>query len=152
MPRTAQSAMIHILEGNPNNKTKKELYRRQKNEAKLAVSNKSILAPPWLSTGAKNEFNRIKVLFETTDILTEADINILAIYCDTLMDYKSFKAQVKKHGIMIGGKINPAIREKQKSAELLNKLANQLGLTPTARASMAINLGSRGESSDDEEF
>lgn len=109
MPRTAQSAMIHILEGNPNNKTKKELYRRQKNESKLSVSNKSILAPPWLSTGAKNEFNRIKVLFEATDILTEADINILAIYCDTLMDYKSFKAQVKKHGIMIGGKINPQL-------------------------------------------
>lgn len=152
MPRTAQSAMIHILEGNPNNKTKKELYRRQNNEAKLAVSNKNIVAPPWLSTGAKNEFNRIKDLFETTNILTEADINILATYCDTLMDYKSFKAQVKKHGIMMDGKINPAIRQKQKSAELLNKLGNQLGLSPTARASMAISLEDQGESKDDEEF
>lgn len=35
MPRKAQSAALHILNGNPNNKAKKELRKRAKNEKKL---------------------------------------------------------------------------------------------------------------------
>lgn len=152
MPRSAQSAMLHILEGNPNNKTKKELSKRKNNEKKLAVSAENVDPPSWLSTGAKKEFNRIKVLFSNTQLLTEADIVTLSIYCDTLMDYKACNVQIKKHGRMVEGRVNPFLKEKQKLADLLNKYANQIGLTPAARASLAINLNEdSGDDSDDGE-
>lgn len=34
MPRKAQSAALHILNGNPNNKAKKELRKREKKRKK----------------------------------------------------------------------------------------------------------------------
>lgn len=150
VPQKAKSVALHLMEGNPNNKTKKELYKRQKNEKKLAISAAHIDPPTWLSTGAKNEFNRLKKLLAPTEILTDADINLLAIYCDTLMDYKACNAEVKKHGRSVQEKPNPFWREKQKLAPLLQKLGNELGLSPSARASLAINMTE--ETTDDDDF
>lgn len=150
MPQNAKSAMLHIIEGNPNNKTKAELSRRKNNEERLKGSANNIDPPSWLNTGAKKEFLRITELFKPTEVLTEADINVLAIYCDTLMDYKSYNTQIKKHGRFPKGRVNPAIREKQKTADLLNKYANQLGLTPSARASMAIGMKDSDNDNDDD--
>ena len=74
MPRTAQSAMLHLIEGNPNNKTKKELHKRIKNEQEMAVSAKNMKAPEWLSTGAKKEFKRIVELFKGTSFCVRVQI------------------------------------------------------------------------------
>ena len=52
MPRMAQSAYLQVLNGNPNNKTKKELNKRLKNEKKLSVSADNMKPPAWLTTGA----------------------------------------------------------------------------------------------------
>ncbi|MFT8392388.1 MAG: phage terminase small subunit P27 family [Liquorilactobacillus ghanensis] len=151
MPRTAQSAMIHLLQGNPNNKTKKELSKRLKNEKSLELSSDNLIAPSWLDTGAKKEFNRIISIFSKTKLLTDADTNLLAIYCDTLSDYKSCNRQIKKLGRTVGGKVNPFVREKRNLADLLDKYARQLGLTPAARASLAIRMNPDG-GDDDEDF
>lgn len=51
MPQNAKSAMLHIIEGNPNNKTKAELSRRKNNEERLKVSANNIDPPSWLNTG-----------------------------------------------------------------------------------------------------
>jgi len=55
---------------------------------------------------------------------------------------------------MMKGRVNPFIREKRNSAQLLDKLANELGLTPGSRASLAINMpdDGSGEGDDDDEF
>lgn len=152
MPQNAKSAMIHLYEGNPNNINKKELSRRAKNEQKLAISSANIKPPDWLTKSGESEFKRIVLLFEPTEILTEADINLLAVYCDTLVDYQAYITQIKKHGRLVKGKLNPFIHEKQKTAELLNKYANQIGLTPSARASLAINMNQSGDDDDEEDF
>lgn len=153
MPRTAQSAMIHILEGNPNNKTKKELSKRLKNEKSLELSSDNIVPPSWLDSGAKKEFKRIVLIFSKSKLLTDADINLLAIYCDTLSDYKSCNTQIKKRGRMVKGRVNPFVREKRSLADLLDKYARQLGLTPAARASLAINMNDdSGGGDDDDDF
>jgi len=152
MPQRAKSAALHLLEGNPNNKTKKELHKRQKNEQKLTISAENITAPSWLSSGGKTEFERIKSLFDPAHLLTDADVNLLAIYCDTLMDYKGCIAEVKKRGRSIQGKPNPFWREKQKLAPLLQKLGSELGLSPSARASLAINMEDDSPGDDDDDF
>lgn len=152
MPRQAQSAMLSILNGNPNNKTKKELHKRIKNEKKLSVSAKDVVPPSWLSTGAKNEFKRIVKLFSDTELLNEADIAELAMYSDLLMEYKSCNARLKKHGREKAGKPSPDIRLKMQLAQQVDKLAKNLGLTPTARASMAIHANDDKGVDDDDDF
>lgn len=151
MPRTAQSAYMQMLEGNPNNKTKKELSKRVKNEQKLAVSAENMIAPTWLSTGAKKEFKRIVDLFKNAEILNEADIGELAIYCDALDDYKALGRLIKKNGRSANGDVSPFLKEKRQLLDKLDKLARSLGLTPAARASLAISLKSEDSGGDEDE-
>ncbi|MCP8859448.1 phage terminase small subunit P27 family [Latilactobacillus curvatus] len=151
MPRTAKSAMLHIMEGNPNNKTKKELQKRQKNELKMKLSADNLVPPKWLNESAAKRFTEITQIMAPTGILSDSDVDTLAIYCDTLADYKSHKNKVKQLGMFKDGKVNPFVREKRNTAILLNRYANELGLTPSARASMAIHM-SDDEDGDEDDF
>ncbi|WP_125711759.1 phage terminase small subunit P27 family [Companilactobacillus kedongensis] len=149
MPQNAKSALIHIYEGNPNNKSKKELYKRKNNEEKLSLPNDDLNPPTWLTATGAKEFNRIVSMMEPTKLLTNGDVNTLALYCDTLADYRSYSRKIKQKGVMMKGRVNPFIREKRNAAQLLDKLANELGLTPGSRASLAINMDS-GEDEDED--
>lgn len=150
MPRQAQSAYLQILNGNPNNKTKKELSKRTKNEKRMAFSSENMTPPAWLSSGAKKEFQRIITLFDESKLLNEADITELAMYCDLLSEYKSCNTRLKKNGRSQEGKPNPDLRMKLQLSQQIDKLAKNLGLTPAARASMAINLDEIEEDGEDD--
>ena len=153
MPRTAKSAALHLYEGNPNNITKKELFKRQKNETKLKVSSANVDPPSWLNATAHKEFKRITKLMAASDVLTEADIGILALYCDTYADYLSYRRQIKANGMQSAGILNAFVREKRNAAQLLDKLGNELGLSPGSRASLAIHMDDDGgKNDDDDEF
>lgn len=151
MPRQAQSAYLQILNGNPNNITKKELSKRTKNEKRMLFSTENMEPPVWLSTGAKKEFNRIVNLFVESKLLNEADITELAMYCDLLSEYKACNTRLKKNGRSLDGKPNPDLRMKLQLSQQIDKLAKNLGLTPSARASMAISLDEVDNGSEDEE-
>lgn len=150
MPRQAQSAYLQMLNGNPNNKTKKELAKRTKNEKRMEVSNENMTPPAWLSTGAKKEFNRIVDLFKKNKLLNEADITELAMYCDLLSEYRACNTRLKKNGRSVDGKPSPDVRMKLQLSQQIDKLAKNLGLTPSARASMAINLDEIEEDDEDD--
>lgn len=150
MPRQAQSAYLQMLNGNPNNKTKKELAKRTKNEKRMEVSNENMTPPAWLSTGAKKEFNRIVDLFKENKLLNEADITELAMYCDLLSEYRACNTRLKKNGRSVDGKPSPDVRMKLQLSQQIDKLAKNLGLTPSARASMAINLDEIEEDDEDD--
>lgn len=139
-----------MLNGNPNNKTKKELAKRTKNEKRMEVSNENMTPPAWLSTGAKKEFNRIVALFSDNKLLNEADITELAMYCDLLSEYRACNTRLKKNGRSVDGKPSPDVRMKLQLAQQIDKLAKNLGLTPSARASMAINLDEIEEDDEDD--
>lgn len=151
MPQTAKSALSHIIEGNPNNKTKKELFKRKKNEEKLTLTRDNLNPPLWLSKTGIKEFNRIVELMDKTQLLTDGDTNTLALYCDTLADYQSYSRKIRQMGMLVNDKANPFIREKRNAAQLLDKLSNELGLTPGSRNSLAIGMQD-DENDDDDEF
>jgi len=152
LPQNAKSALLHVLEGNPNNKTKKELHKRQKNEEKLSLPRDKLEPPTWLTATGAKEFKRIVEVMEPTQLLTNGDVNTLALYCDTLADYHSFDRKIKQKGFMMKGRVNPFIREKRNSAQLLDKLAGELGMTPGSRASLAISMPAEidGDDNNDE--
>jgi len=133
---------------------KKSDRSNKKNEDKLTLPRDKLIPPSWLTATGSKEFNRIVEMMEPTQLLTNGDVNTLALYCDTLADYHSFDRKIKQKGYMMKGRVNPFIREKRNSAQLLDKLANELGLTPGSRASLAINMpdDGGGEVDDDDEF
>lgn len=150
VPQTAKSSYLHILEGNPNHKTKAELHRREKNEKALTVSADHIEPPAWLSTGAKKEFRRVRDLFKETTLLNEADIQTLAMYADLCMEYKACQTRLKKNGRSNDGKPSPDIRLKLQISQQIAKCAKDLGLNPAARASLAINMTDDKKDDDDD--
>lgn len=152
MPQTAKNVLQLVATGNYNHKTKDELKRRAKNEAKLSVSAEHMDPPAFLSSGGKTMFRNVVKLFKDTDLLNEADIMEIARYCDLTMEYKSCNARLKREGRTIKGKINPDLRMKLQISAEMDKLAKNLGLNPAARASLAINMSDDKDKEDDDEF
>lgn len=146
----AKSAKLTLLEGNTSRYTKAELERRIENEEKLKMRSDNIVAPNWLSADAKKEFNRLAELLLECEIITEADINILALYCDALSEYKLCKKMIKQLGALVDGKINPFYVRKEKAFVQLKSAGSELGLSPSARAKLAINMNN--EEDDDDDF
>lgn len=150
MPQNAKSAYIHLLEGNPNNKTKKELNKRLKNEEKMKLSDDQLVAPSWLSTSGKKVFKQVVEIMKPTKLLNNADLYTIAMFSDAVDDYIKCCKQIKKNGFMIKGKVNPFIKQKQAYSTIIKRYGNDLGLSPAARASLSIHIDDGKENTDDE--
>ena len=101
MPRPAKSAALQLIQGNPNKKNTKELAARAKHEKKLKMRSENIKPPTWLDKVAKKEFKRIAALLSEVEIMTEADISMLAAYCNAYSQYISITKIIEEDGIMI---------------------------------------------------
>lgn len=140
MPRKAISATLQLLEGNPNNKTKKELRKRIKNEKRLNFGIDKLKPPKWLSAKAKKVFKMIVDMYKDTSFLSNADYVTLCQYCDWYSEYMACNTRLKGHGRTQKGKPTGDMQLKLKISQELLRLGKELGLTPAARASLAIHL------------
>jgi P27 family predicted phage terminase small subunit len=157
MPMPAKSARLFAIDGNAAHKTKKELNKRIEAEEKMKIHSDNIHAPTWLSKTAQKEFNRLAALLVEVEIMTEADINHLALYCDAYDKYICYDRQIKRTGYWIAGKNedkpNPFINKKSQAAAQMRAFATDLGLSPAARAKLAIrNTDSKPGDDEDEDF
>lgn len=154
MPRKAKSALLQIVEGNPNNKPKKELAKRAKNEKKLNFGTKNLVPPKWLSAGAKKVFKQIVSLYSDTTFLNDADLVTLTQYCDWYSEYLACNRRLQKNGRSLDGKPSGDLRLKLQISAELDRLARELGLTPASRSSLAIRLSDddSDQSDEDDEF
>ncbi|MBC1615318.1 phage terminase small subunit P27 family [Listeria booriae] len=150
MPTPAKSIRLQIVDGNKNHRTKDEIEKRMKNEDRLKMSADNIEPPPWLDKTAKAEFNRIKALLLEIELINDADVLHLALYCDSYSQYLSYKRQVKKKGMWVSGKPNPFILRMKDAAIQMRSFGADLGLSPAARAKLAINLNGDDADEDDD--
>lgn len=143
MGRPAKSIKIQLLEGNVNNKTRKEINNRAKAEEKFdVVSNDKIVPPINMGEDSKKVFKRIVKTLKPVGILNEADIDLLTMYSDTLVIYNQVMDQIALEGVVDPQTGNPSkfIKERNTLAELLKKLGDKMGLSPQARASIANTI------------
>ena len=152
MPRNAQSAYMQVLNGNPNKRTKKQLKKRIKQEEKLQVSAQDMDIPISADAGVKKEYNRILKVFKNSDLFNEADVTTLARYADLWGEYVAANRRLKKNGKYHDGKLDPDLGFKLKLSAELDKLAKELGLTPAARASLAISKKDDEPDKSDDDF
>lgn len=150
MPTPAKPAKLQLLQGNPAKKNVAELKRRAEQEEKMKMSADHVNPPSWLDKTAQKEFKRVADLLLEVELINDADVTHLALYCDAYSQYLSFKRQVKQKGMWVDGKPNPFILRMKDAAAQMRSFASDLGLSPSARARLAINL--EGGDGDDDDF
>lgn len=147
MGRNAKPIHLHLLEGNKNRLTKKQIEQRLEAEQRLKPKSDKIKPPTWLDATAKKEFKRIASELMELDLLTNIDVNALAAYCDAYSDYVKCTQIIQEEGLMVEytnkaaetNKVpHPLLTKKKQLYEQMRSIASEFGLTPAARAKIAI--------------
>src|SRR5690606_2901432 len=147
MPRKAMPIALHLIDGNKNRLTKAEIEARKAAEERLRPKADKVKPPSWLSKEAKKVFKQIAKELEHTKLITNVDIHALALWCDAYVDYINCTKIIKEEGLMVEytnkaaetNKVaHPLMTKKKQLAEQMRALASEFGLTPAARAKLAI--------------
>lgn len=147
MGRNAKPIHLHLLQGNKSRLTKKEIEKRVEVENKLKPKKDKVKPPKWLDSIAKKEFKRIAEELMELDLLTNIDVNALAAYCDAYSDYIKCTQIIREEGLMVEytnkaaetNKVpHPLLTKKKQLHEQMKSLASEFGLTPVARAKIAL--------------
>jgi P27 family predicted phage terminase small subunit len=132
---------LKIARGNPG---KRPLNDREPQAKKI----KSARAPAWLDDEARACWKRTTRELAGMGLLTSADLDALAAYCDAISQWHKAREFIAKYGDSYSskdadGKIKNIIAFPQVSTyrNLLNLIRNyqrDFGLTPSARSSLHI--------------
>lgn len=129
--RKPKPTAIKELEGNPG---KRPLNANEPKPAKKAPA-----CPKWLDAEARKEWRRLAKKLENLGVLTDLDMGVFATYCNAYARRKEADEFISQHGTVVrtpSGYLQqlPQVSIAQTYAKLMNKCAEQLGLTPSARS------------------
>jgi len=106
----------------------------------------SIKAPSHLNPTAKVAWRRLVKMFDKAGTMSEADQDILALYCDAFSEYLKAKKQLSKRGEKMilytpnGYQYeNRWIAIRNRAATQMHKLGAELGLTPASRSRIIVD-------------
>ena len=166
MPQPAKSAKLQLLNGNPNKKNVSELKRRAEAEEKMKMATDKVKPPNWLDPIGKETFNFIAHELLTVELVSNPDTQAMALYSDWYSQYVSLVKQLKKMkreykvnyelkkmdaekngepffepNELMG---NPLSKQMDTAAKNIRSFGSDLGLSPAARAKLAIKLADDG--------
>ena len=91
-------------------RTKAELQARKEVEDKLKSSDDLVSkVPNWLDKDAKRIYKFLIEQFESTGVLCNLDINMIAICSDALSKMKQAQKLIDEQGLIVDGQVNKAI-------------------------------------------
>lgn len=133
------------------NHNRAELDAMEEEEEKLRGSSDRIdKVPPHLSELAKQYYRTITNEMRISGVLSNLDIPLVSLTAETLAIIRDAEKMINEEGIMSGGKPHPAINIRDKNLTQARSLLIQLGMTPSSRASLAVdNLKQKEEDEDD---
>jgi P27 family predicted phage terminase small subunit len=99
--------------------------------------------PEYLGEAGKDIFRIVTQELINANVLQLVDINLVILLADKYDDYYSSMHEVKSKGkyiVNMAGekKINPALKIKDASLNMILRIAGQLGLSPAARQRIRI--------------
>ena len=102
--------------------------------------------PDTLGPEAREEWDRLAGILAELHVLTELDLGVFAVYCDAYEQWKKATDFINTHGTVFQTKSGylqqvPHVSIAQTYAKLMNKCAEQLGLTPSARSRIIAGSG-----------
>lgn len=140
---------IKELEGNPG---KRPLNAKEPKPVKKAPS-----CPKWLEPEAKKEWRRLSKLLEQLGVLTELDMASFAAYCQAYARYKEAEEFITQHGSIVKTPSGywqqvPQVAQAQTYSKIMLRLAEQFGLTPSARSRIIAGGGDSAPADEMEEL
>lgn len=109
--------------------------------------------PRSLTAAARKEWHRLAKDLERLGLLTAADQNIFAAYCQTLANLTEVEAVIREEGLLTTGTVirkkngdvieapqraHPLLGQRNQLTRQLTSLAAELGLTPAGRARLGV--------------
>ena len=136
---------IKELEGNPG--------KRKLNDKEPKPEKKAPSCPKWLVPEAKKEWRRLAKKMELMGVLTEVDMAAFAGYCQAYARWKEAEEFITQHGTIVKTPSGywqqvPQVSIAQTYLKMMQKSAEQFGLTPSSRSRIVADIHSGGE--DDE--
>ena len=130
------------LEGNPG--------KRKLNEHEPKPEKKAPACPKWLEPEAKKEWKRLARKLEQMGVLTEVDMAAFAGYCQSYARWKEAEEFITQYGTIVRTPSGywsqvPQVSIAQTNLKLMSKLAEQFGLTPSARSRIIADSSSSYE-------
>lgn len=149
MGRKAMPIELLLINGNKNKLTKQEINARKKSEEKIKPNANNIKPPSWLNASAKREFRKLAQELAQIGLMTNVDVNQLAVYCRTYARYIELQKGVedKETGEFITDEKTIDMLYKQ-----LKGMAVEFGFTPSARAKLAMPKEEEKEKSTEEKM
>ena len=137
---------IKELEGNPG---KRPLNSNEPKPVKKAPA-----CPKWLEPEAKKEWRRLVKQMETLGILTQVDMAAFAGYCQAYARWKEAEEFITQHGSIVKTPSGywmqvPQISIAQTYLKIMNRFAEQFGLTPASRSRIIAGNDSKGAEEDE---
>ena len=122
---------IKELEGNPGGRP---LNKREPKPVKKAPR-----CPAWLEDEAKKEWKRMSKVLESMGLLTEMDMAAFAGYCQAYARWKEAEEFITQHGSIVKTPSGywqqvPQVSIAQTYLKIMNRFAEQFGLTPSSRS------------------
>lgn len=138
MGRRAKPVELLVLSGR-HKRSKRHMAARQQAEAALRPPADKVEPPDWLDDDAKGVFRAVVEAFESAGlrVLTNADVNTLAVYADAVVRYAEASRLVREQGPVAGNKPHPAVLAAAKYAQIMHQAGGRLGLDPASRATLA---------------
>jgi P27 family predicted phage terminase small subunit len=141
--RKPKPAMVHLLNGNPSKSSISKRFEKETDASEVRVMH--IPDPPeWFDSVAKKEWERVARILIDIRILTEADLSLLEMYCQSYSRWKEAELKLNEVGSTVmeietknGGfylQQRPEVSIAQKYQKLCTGIMSELGLTPSARA------------------
>ncbi|EUJ64842.1 phage terminase small subunit P27 family [Listeria fleischmannii] len=140
MPRPAKAAKLSLLDGNKGKKNTQTLKKRAEQEQKMKLETDKLLPPSWLDKIGKEAFLFVVEELTKIELIGNADLHAIALYSDFYSQYLKYKRLVKAKGNWVGDKPNPFISKMDNAAKQMRAFGSDIGLSPQARARLAIKL------------
>lgn len=139
--------------------TKKTMKERIETEKRLKGDNDNLNPPDFIKQDevALKKFDEIVCELNKAEILSNVDVDLLAIYCDSWSNYvratkmlsmqSLIEEQEGKTGVVKTA--NPYIKVQQSYAQQMTKLASLFGLSPADRSKIAhLNPSDKEQKAD----
>ena len=146
--RKPKPTALKVLEGNPG--------KRPLNENEPIPPKGSIKCPSWLLPEAKKEWKRLAPSLEAMGVLTMADLTAFEGYCQAYARWREAEDFLTQHGSIFktpSGYVQqvPQVSIAQTYLKIMNKFAEQFGLTPSSRSRIIASDGGPADAADEME-
>lgn len=136
--RKPKPTIMKLIAGNPGKRPLNE------NEPMPESSKDAPTAPKYLCKVAAGHWDTMAKQLHPLGLLTNADMDALARYCDLYARWLEAQSQLKDHGLLIKAQNgfpiqSPYIAISNKCTELMNRIGIEFGLTPSSRGRISVD-------------